>query len=56
MLAENLTNEIVSPFGTAMPLGFATPGAYNQGSNVPEGRTFTVQARFNFKPAGGTIN
>jgi outer membrane receptor protein involved in Fe transport len=48
VLGRNLTNKKISPYGTATPLAYTTFGAYSQANIVTEGRTFTLQGRFNF--------
>jgi outer membrane receptor protein involved in Fe transport len=48
VLARNLTDKKISPFGAQTPLAYATFGAYSQANVVTEGRTFTLQGRYNF--------
>ena len=48
ILGKNLTDERTVSMGVGTPLAFSTFGAYSQANVVDEGRTFTLQGRFNF--------
>ena len=48
VFGKNLTDKIISTYGTETPLSLTTFGAYSQTNTVSEGRTFTLQGRVKF--------